>query len=117
MGAQWNEAQKDKVFVIIAVLNIATEITGAELNIDGEKIRLTTAATTTDMDAGGTIVKESARAFLTDLSTVEKVVKSKRAWLRVLTPTGSIENSVIDGSTDRKAYQALIRFMSAVKAQ
>src|SRR5688572_4331834 len=41
IGAQWSEAQKDRVILIIAVFNIHTGITGAELNIDGEKTTLT----------------------------------------------------------------------------
>ncbi len=115
IGAQWSEARKDEVILIIAVFNDSTGITGAELNIDGEKIALTPTATVTDMEAGATM-KISTKGFLTKLDTVEKIIKSKRTWLRVHTPTGTIEDAVINGKKDSKAYHALIRFMDAVNA-
>ena len=117
IGAQWNEAQKDKVILIIAVFNADTGITGAELNIDGEKIALTPTEAVTDMESGGDIMKISTKGFLTELDTVEKIIRSKRTWLRVHTPTGSMEDAVIDGAKDSRAYHALIRFMDAVKGK
>jgi hypothetical protein len=115
LGAQWNGAQPDKVVLIVAVFNLTTAITGAELNIDGEKMTLTPLPNATDMGAGGDIMKTSTRAFGASLETVEKIVNSKRTWLRVHTPTGHLENAVIDGSKDSKAYNALKRFMAQVK--
>src|SRR5438552_10205711 len=44
IGAQWNEAKKDQVILIIAVFNLITGITGAGLNIDGEMLTLTPTA-------------------------------------------------------------------------
>lgn len=117
IGAQWSEAKSDQVILIIAVFNTYTGITGAELNIDGEKIALTPTAGVTDMNAGGDIMKTSTKGFVTQLDTVEKIIKSKRTWLRVHTPTGSMENAVIDGAKDSKAYHALIRFMDGVKGK
>jgi len=61
-------------------------------------------------------MKISTKGFLTKLDTVEKIIKSKRTWLRVHTPTGTIEDAVINGKKDSKAYHALIRFMDAVNA-
>jgi len=115
IGAQWNQAHPNQVIFVIAIFNLQTAITGAELNIDGEKMALKLTGGITDTAAGGDIMKTSTRDFLTDLATVEKIIKSKRTWLRVHTPTGSIENAVIDGAKDSKAYHALIRFMDAVK--
>ncbi len=117
IGAQWSEAHKDDVILIIAVYDSAyTGITGAELNIDGEKLALTPTAYVTDMESiAGDMIKKSTQPFVTKLDTVEKIIKSKRTWLRVSTPTGTLEDAVIDGATDSKAYHALKRFMDAVK--
>jgi len=117
IGAQWNEVKKDQVILIIAVFNTTTAITGAELNIDGEKLTLTPTADITDMESGGEIMKKSTKGFVTKLATVEKIIRSKRTWLRVSTPTGTMEDAVIDGAKDSKAYHALKRFMDAVKGK
>lgn len=117
IGAEWNEAKKDQVLLIIAVFNLTTGITGAELNIDGEKITLTPTAGVTDMDSGGSTMKISTRGFGTQLDTVEKIIQSKKTWLRVHTPTGTMENAVIDGDKDSKAYHALKRFMASVRGK
>ncbi|MES1181139.1 MAG: hypothetical protein ABUL66_04685, partial [Verrucomicrobiota bacterium] len=97
------------------VINEYIGVAGAELNIDGEKFALTPLQNITDMndDFG---IKTSSRTFQTSLATVEKIIHSKRTWIRVNTPTGALENAVIDGDKDSKAYNALIRFMNAVKA-
>ena len=116
IGAQWNSANKDEVILVIAVFNDYTGISGAELNIDGEKIVLTPTPGVTDMTSEGGI-KESTKGFVTSLQTVEKIVHSKRTWLRVRTPTGTMENAVIDGDKDSKAYNALIRFKEAIAKQ
>lgn len=114
IGAQWSEAHSDHVILIVAVVNHYTGITGAALNIDGDKIELTPTPTVTDMitTAG---VKWSTKGFVTNLDVVERIVKSKRTWIRVETPTGSMEDPIIDGAKDSKAYHALIRFLAAVK--
>ena len=117
IGAQWNEAEKDKVILIIAVFNTYTGITGAELNIDGEKTALIPTAGVTEMKSADGMTKISTKGFVSNLDTVEKIIRSKRTWLRVHTPTGSMEDAVIDGDKDSKAYHALIRFMDAVKVK
>lgn len=115
IGAQWNEAHKDQAILIFVVYLTYTGITGAELNIDGEKIALTPTATVTDMASDVTGMKSSAKGFVTKLDTVERIVRSKRTWVRLHTPTGTMESAVIDGAKDSKAYHALKRFMNDVK--
>jgi hypothetical protein len=114
IGAEWHETKPDDVILIITVFNEITGISGAELNIDGDKMTLPSLDLPTDMDPGDGIMKKSSRPFFTSLGTVDRIIKSKRTWIRVQTPTGSLENAVIDGPTDSKAYHALIRFMDAV---
>jgi hypothetical protein len=115
IGAQWNQAHKDQVILVIAVFNLRTVITGAELNIDGKKFALAPTPGITDTQAAGDIMKESTRDFISDLATVKKITESKRTWLRVHTPTGAIENAVIDGDKDSKAFNALKRFLNQVR--
>lgn len=115
LGAQWNQANKNEVVLIVAIFNDRTPITGAEVNIDGQKVALTPSPGITDTAAGGDIMQTSTKAYLCDVATVEKIVASKRTWLRVHTPTGYLENGVIDGSKDSKAFHALRRFLNEVK--
>ena len=115
IGAQWTAAKKDEVILIIAVFNNHVEITGAELNIGGERIALTPTANVTDMKADLNNLKTSTKGFLTTLHTVKKIVNSGRTWLRVHTPTGTMDDAVKDRARDSKAYHALKRFMNDVK--
>lgn len=117
LGAQWNASHPDTVLLIVAVWDLYTGITEAELNIDGEKISLPRLLNSTDMDHNDVGRPTSTRAFATDIATVKKIIASKRTWLRIHTPTGYIENAVIDGATDSKAYNALIRFIAAVESK
>lgn len=114
LGAQWSEARPDQVILMVAVLNDYTGIVGAELNIDGEKLSLTKAGTVTEMTSLGSY-RQSTNAFITSVGVAEKIVKSQRTWLRVQTPTGTMENAVIDGAKDSKAYHALKRFLVEVR--
>jgi hypothetical protein len=121
IGAQWNAAYSKDATLVVAVENEYTGITGVELNIDGEKMALTPIPGTTDMSStsdatGGIIMRTSTRGFSITLESIERIIKSKRTWVRVYTPTGSLENAIIDGDKDSKAYNALIRFMNAVDA-
>lgn len=117
LGAQWNASNPDTVILIVAVFFKYTGITGAELNIDGEKVSLTQlSSSSTDMDNSGGF-QISKRGFASDIAIVKKITASKRTWLRLHTPTGYIEDAVIDGAKDSKAYNALIRFITAVEAK
>lgn len=114
LGAQWSVVRPATVLLVVAVYQY-TGISGAELNIDGERVTLVRDGTVTDME-NMSGVNVSTQAFLTPLSTVEKILRSKRTWLRVYTPTGTLEDAIIDGQMDSKAYHALERFMAAVRA-
>lgn len=125
LGAQWNAAHPEDVILIAGVFSLKDRqgiaeaeligITGAELNIDGEK---------TDLQPTGTIpvitdnfiLMEYTNGYTTKLSVIDKILKSKRTWLRVHTPTGTVENAVIDGGLESGAYQALEKFMVTVNA-
>lgn len=115
LGAQWNSAEPDSAVLIVHVFNEYAAISGAELNIDGAKVDLSVAQMVTDFSSPGSGMRESSKGFVVPLSVVDRVLAAKRVWLRVHTPTGYIEDAVIDGPKDSKAYHALSRFMRAVR--
>lgn len=116
LGAQWNSSSPDSAILIVQVFNEYAAISRAELNIDGEKVSLSPAQTVTDFSSPGSVMRESSRGFGISFSVIEKILSAKRVWLRVHTPTGYIEDPVIDGEKDSKAYHALSRFVTAVKS-
>lgn len=119
IGAQWSEAHPDSVILIINVFNDTTAVIDAKLNIDGEVVELGKTRGVTDLEvsgAAGIYVRSSSKGFITSIDTVRRILDSKRTWLRVSTPTGYLEDRIIDGSDDSKAYHALKRFMSKVDA-
>jgi predicted small secreted protein len=114
LGAQWSSHVPSEALLVVVIFNEIQAITGAQLNIDGQVIALTNMRDLTDLShfAG---MKKSQKAFAVPLETVRKIAASKRTWLRVTTPQGSaLEDAVIDGTTDSKAYHALRRFLAAV---
>lgn len=113
VGATWIE-HTDKVGLIIEFYGVFTEITGAELNIDGRKLALTPFDLPTDARVNSGIIK-STKGFMTDLATIKKILHSKSTWLRVETATESRENAIIDEGKGSEAYNGLVMFMKAVE--
>ncbi|CAM0732492.1 hypothetical protein L2634_08855 [Acinetobacter baumannii] len=115
IGAIWLSNNPNLVGLKISVINSIVSINSVDLNIDGEIIKLRE-NTLTDFSTGTLL--ESSKVFVTDLTVVDKILNSKRAWIRVNTSKGLIENPIIDGTKDSKAYHALKRFkdqLSTVK--
>ncbi|HAV4098877.1 hypothetical protein [Acinetobacter baumannii] len=111
IGAIWLSNNPNLVGLKISVINSIVSINSVDLNIDGEIIKLRE-NTLTDFSTGTLL--ESSKVFVTDLTVVDKILNSKRAWIRVNTSKGLIENPIIDGSKDSKAYHALKRFKDQV---
>lgn len=117
VGAQWNASEPEHAVMMIRIYHQYSAITGAEFNIDGEIVKLKTRSST-DFNTyriGAQIFKESTNAFLTRVETIEKIISAKRVWLRIYTPTGHLENALIEDGKDSKAYHALNRFIDAVR--
>lgn len=112
LGAQWSEEYPDQALLIVTVFNDTTAVTGALLNIDGEKIRLDQSQASTSFDSE--VITTSSKAYLVPLSLIRRIVDANRVWMRVETPSGTIEDAIIDGSTDSKSYHALKRFLAAI---
>jgi hypothetical protein len=121
LGAQWSEATPDSLILRVGTTSFQKHfnITGATLNIDGKLISLKATDNPTETrsaDVGSGLTSHlSTKGFVTNLATVEKILHSRRTWLRVYTSSGSLENAVIEGEEESQAYRALVRFMQKVK--
>lgn len=114
LGAQWSSKNPTESVLVVYVFNDIKGITGAQLNIDGQTYDLTTMRPFTNFSDFGAATKESRKGFLVPTDLVRKITASQRTWLRVQTTGGYVEDAVIDGQTDSKAYHALKRFLAAV---
>lgn len=119
IGAQWSQSSPDSVVLLIHISNDTVGISGAQLNIDGEIFNLKKTPGVTDIEVSGSngvYMKSSTKGFVSDIDVVRKILASERTWLRISTPTGYIEDRVIDGNKDSKAYHALKRFMHSIES-
>lgn len=114
LGAQWTSKNPTESVLVVYVFNDIKGITGAQLNIDGQTYDLTTMRPFTNFSDFGAATKESRKGFLVPIDLVRKITASQRTWLRVQTTGGYVEDAVIDGQKDSKAYHALKRFLAAV---
>ena len=95
------------------VVNDIRAINAAELNIDGEIIKLSN----TDLTRFNTdIGVSSAKTYTTDFNVVDRIINSKRTWVRLSTSKGYVEAAIIEGGKDSKAFNALKRFKDQVEA-
>lgn len=117
LGAHWNATRPEETILVVSVFNSINAITGAKLNIDGEVHQLRVMETFTNFSEFGAATKESRKGFLVPTSLVRKITMSKRTWLRVNTTSGYVEDAVIDGGKDSKAFHAMKRFLSEVDRQ
>lgn len=114
LGAQWTSKNPTESVLVVYLFNDIKGITGASLNIDGQTYDLSTMQPFTNFNEFGAATQESRKGFLVPTDLVRKIVGSQRTWLRVQTTGGYVEDAVIDGQTDSKAYHALKRFVNAV---
>ena len=114
LGAEWTFALPDKALLSVKVFNGIVGITGASLNIDGTITRLDSTSEPTRFNVPGAFMRESQKSFVVPLSMVRSIVASRNVWLRVFTTDGQLEDAVIEGARDSKAYNALARFLAEV---
>ena len=113
IGAVWIEDAPNLVGLNFEVVNDIRAINAAELNIDGEIIKLSN----TDLTRFNTdIGVSSAKTYTTDFKVVDRIINSKRTWVRLSTSKGYVEAAIIDGGKDSKAFNALKRFKDQVEA-
>jgi len=112
IGAIWIEDEPNLVGLNFEVVNDIRSIYSAELNIDGEVKKLTNTSLTSFNTKIGV---SSAKIYTTDFTIVDKIINSKRTWVRLNTSKGYVEAAVIDGDKDSKAFNALKRFKRQVE--
>ena len=115
VGLQWNSKYPDDAFMIVQVFNNVAPIFGAQLNIDGDIITLKESQLVSSYEVDG-YTRNSSKAFLVSLDTLEKIENANKVWMRVETPDGTLEDAIIDGNKDSKSYHALKRFLVEVKS-
>lgn len=111
VGAVWIEEAPDLVGLSFEVVNDIRSINSVELNIDGEIVKLkNTDLTRFNTDIG----VSSAKTYTTDFKVVDRIINSKRTWVRLNTSKGYVEAAIIDNGKDSKAFHALKRFKQQV---
>ena len=118
LGAQWSSARPEVAVLSVYVFNEIRGITGAQLSIgDQAALQLAALPGLTNFGAPAPGLRQSRQDFAVPLSTVRQIAGADRAWLRVRTTNGYIEDAIIDGGTDSKAVHALRRFLAQVDAR
>jgi hypothetical protein len=114
LGAQWSSKSPDSMFLIAASFLEYTAIIGAELSIDGEKIKLRPGQLMTGLEfTAGTRI--STKGFNTEYNTLNKILAANNVFLRIYTGQGYIDEVIKKGSETTKAYNALVRFKAQTK--
>lgn len=113
LGAQWTSANPADAILTVTVFNEFKGITGAALNIDG-KITTIKPIGLTNFSRPGAPLKESSSNFAVPLQLLRSIAGAQRAWLRVHTTSGYLEDAIVDGATDSKALHAMRRFLAEV---
>lgn len=116
IGAQWQQQNPTAALLAVEMYAEIIGITGAALNIDGEIVTLQPLPGLTDFSKASGI-QVSRRMFSTDMATIKRVTTAKRVWVKVGTTKGWVEDAIIDGSKDSKAFHALGRFLTAVEKE
>ncbi|OTG86109.1 hypothetical protein B9T31_08700 [Acinetobacter sp. ANC 4558] len=112
IGAIWIEDAPNMVGLNFEVVNDIRAINSAELNIDGEIIKLTNTNLT---NFNTNIGVSSAKVYTTDFAVIDKIINSKRTWVRLNTSKGYVEAAIVDSGKDSKAFHALKRFKNQVE--
>lgn len=116
IGAEWNSKRPDSAVLHVSLFNAIVGINSAAINVDGATVELGRAQALTNFSRPGEMMRESSNYFVVPMSLVRSITTAKRAWLRVSTTQGAVEDAIIDGSKDSKAYHALRRFLTEVDA-
>lgn len=116
MGAQWSTARPQVVLLNVALLMDYQPILSAKLSVDDTIVSLDEMQGMTQFSRIGDPVRTSTKYFAIPIGSLRRAVSANKVWLRVSTPSGTVEDRVIDGDVDSKAIHALRRFMAKVDA-
>ena len=112
LGAHWSSANPEGALLIVRISGTTySGIRRVEFNIDGT-ITAHEAKGSLTRFSPGTGLRESEQTFGTRLEVIRRIAEARRAWVRVYTNDGYIEDAIIDGEKDSKALHALRRFLA-----
>lgn len=114
IGAIWIQDQPDRVGLRFQSINDLSLVRSAHLNIDGKTYNFQNTGNTDLSHTNGTA--KSGMVAVTDMDVVDKILESKKTWVRISTNQGNVEAAIIDNGKDSKAYNALKRFKAQVEA-
>lgn len=117
VGLEWSAASPNFVILTAQIYNAWAPIAGASLSIDGRVVTLRAQPGITNFSPPRDPLRVSQRDFRVPLALVREIASSQRAWLRVQTSNGYLEDAIIDGPVDSKAYHAIGRFLAQVDRQ
>jgi len=117
LGGQWDSSKPEAAILSVYVFNDIKGITGASFAIDGAVTRVTPLPGLTHFSRPGDMLKQSRHDFSVPLSLIRHIVEAKKVWLRVQTTDGYMEDAVIEGTDDSKAYHAMKRFLAQIDGQ
>lgn len=115
LGAQWSSAEPGRALLVVYVFNDVRAITGASLSVGGRVHHLTPLGQT-GFAPYVAATRESRKAFAVPLGLVRELAQADRAWLRIETPGGYLEDPVVDSGREGKSLGALRRFLASVDA-
>ena len=115
IGATWVSNYPNDVGISIFLMNNMASIQSVDFNIDGEIVTLKSHSLTNFEIPKYSLTGTSQKTFITSYSIITRILNSKRSWVRVHTSSGLIEDAIIDGAKDSKAYNALKKFDKEVE--
>ncbi|MEG3764988.1 hypothetical protein [Alteromonas sp. 14N.309.X.WAT.G.H12] len=120
IGAEWHDNKPNNVLFIVALSGMHTEITGAELYIDGDVVALNELIQRDEMlyrqyNIWSINWDTTHQAFLSSVAVAQRLANAESAYLTVETTNGTFTDFLYDGYGKRaESYDALWRFLHEV---
>jgi len=114
IGAEWTSDNPQSALLEVKVWGAYVGIEQARLNIDGSIVDLSPSQAITNFTNPTGMQRESDRYFRTTIDQVRRIAKARHVVIQVGTLSTTLENVIIDGTTDSKAYYAMQRFVAMV---
>lgn len=115
VGAEWNSKMPDAALLVVTVSGSKyTGISRVEISIDEAKPTGRAASGVTRFEMTTPPVRESTQVFGIGLAELRGIASARRAWVRVYTVDGYLEEAIVDGQRDSKALHAIRRFLAKI---
>lgn len=116
IGGQWSSSHQDYAYMRIRTSSFLSYygITEATLRIDGVDFHLRSPERMTAMSKLSNMLYESSQSFRVPLDLFRRIERAKDVRIRVNTTKGYVDDVIISGKADSKAYHAIRRFLKAI---